>query len=179
MTYLFSTIHGSHLYGTDHDASDFDYFTVVEKQPYRGGSRPRWSRQTLTSDERGAVQDHTVVDLSTFLLGCEKGAPQYLEAMFSSNPIIDKISEFRSGFRVGTSVIDTYLRTIKSFSLSDRYDAEKKRRHALRLAVNARSILECGRFDPRLSPEQVVEFTELAKKDPHEVYEMALNIVWN
>lgn len=179
MTYIFATQHGSYLYGTAHSESDRDMFTVVAKEPYRThNSKPRLSRQIWGTAEDGTLTDSLMVDFSTFMLGCEKGVPQYLEAMFSREAYIDKIEDFRNNFRVGTAVIPTYLRTIRHFSHDER-QPEKRKRHALRLAANARSILERGRFDPRLSPEQVVQFTEQARQTPDEVYELAMNMIWN
>lgn len=177
---LFETKHGSHLYGTAHAGSDLDYFCVVEKQKKAShDSKPGFSRQTFKKSEEGLLIDMTVVDLTTFMVGCEKGVPQYLEAMFSQEPEVDLIEDMRRGYVAGATSVQTYLRTIKGFSYDERDKGNKMKRHALRLAYNVRGILEEGRFDPRLSPEQVVEFTELSTKTSDEVYEAAMTIVWN
>ena len=179
MKYLLSTLHGSHLYGTSHSDSDTDYFSVVDLTTRKTHNKKnKHSKQVIERTPDGQVVDRTVVALSTFMHGCELGVPQYLEAMFCTDPIIDVFPDFRASYRVGTAVIPTYIRVIKSFSYNEKSDRLKKRRHALRLAANARSILGTGRFDPRLSPEQVVEFTELAEKTSDEVYEIAMNIIW-
>lgn len=174
---LFQTPHGSHLYGTAHENSDYDTFTVVAKTVRSSyhNSRARQASQTIKDG-----MDETVVDLSTFMMGLDKGVPQYWEAAMSRKATLDKIPEFRASLRAGSAVLDTYLRTIKSFSFDDRDGGVKKRRHALRLGLDAHNILRYGRFDPTL-PEGVGSVLwEIAEKyTPDEVYEMACNLVWN
>lgn len=142
MTVLFKTIHGSRLYGLHHDASDHDYYTVVTKLPQQ---RARYARQHIGPDG-----DSVTVDIGTWLMQCEKGVPQALEAMFSRQPIVDNIEALRAGYRVGTGVLDTYLRTIDSFA---RANDAKRRRHAVRLAINCAQLRACGRMDPTLDQE--------------------------
>lgn len=116
-----------------------------------------------------------VVDFGTWLLSCEKGVPQALEAMFSTMPIVDEIGSFRAGYRVGTGVYDTYLRTIKSFIMTGEY---KKKRHGLRLAFNLHTIRELGYFNPTLTSQQVEIVSELAKLPDEHTYDWALKLAW-
>lgn len=155
-TVLFSTPHGSHLYGLAHAGSDHDTYTVVTRLPHvaHNGTRARYARQTIRGD-----QDEFVIDLSTWLLLCEKGVPQALEAMFSPRPTVDLIGPFRAAYRATPAVVPTYLRTISSFTRSGDW---KRRRHAARLALNMRSILRHGRFNPELDPTEVVFATACA-----------------
>lgn len=144
---LFSTPHGSHLYGLAHAGSDRDRYTVVTRVPHiPQRTRARYARQTIRGDD-----DEFVIDLSTWLQLCERGVPQALEAMWSQSATIDLIGPFRASYRVGTAVIPTYLRTIRSFARADGF---KRRRHAARLALNARDILTHGHFNPLLTPAQ-------------------------
>lgn len=139
---LLKTLHGSRLYGLSTPESDFDWFTVVSKVRT---NRRKYAKQTLKGS-----QDNNVVDLSTFMLGCEKGVPQYLEAMFSPLDTVNGLP-FRSSYRAGTEALNTYLRTMKSFCMADTY---KTRRHAVRLAFNLRDLARYGRFNPVLTSEQ-------------------------
>src|SRR6478609_10168395 len=108
MEVLFKTVHGSRLYGLSHENSDEDFYTVVSKVKT---NRAKYSTHKITGSE-----DSVVADFGTWLEQCRKGVPQALEAMFSEMPLVDEISEVRSGFRVGTEVYNTYLRTMKSFA---------------------------------------------------------------
>lgn len=170
---LFNTVHGSRLYGLAHAQSDVDYFTVVSK---KGGTtahtKKRYAKQSIVEGV-----DSTVVDLGTFMVGCEKGVPQFLEAMFSEQSICDdKIESLRRSYRCGTGVLETYFRTMKSFALAEGY---KSKRHALRLALNARDITLSGRFNPRLNDSQIEDISRGAHMHQHDVYRLAVDIVWH
>lgn len=167
---LFKTIHGSRLYGLAHADSDYDYFTVVAKP-----AKNRKARLATHSIVDGL--DSNVLDLGTFLDGCVKGVPQYLEAMFSPSPEIDKIAALRAGYRVGTSVYSRYLSTIKTFAFNEKYPYKCKR-HALRLALNMRDMRAAGRFNPTLDRVQVALVSSLAELDAANVYNDALAIAW-
>lgn len=169
---LFKTLHGSHLYGLATPSSDTDYFTVVTKNDSTTAhTRKRYARQSIVDGI-----DSTVVDLGTFLIGCEKGVPQFLEAMFSPEAIgDDNITDLRAGYRVGSGVYDTYLRTMKSFAMSDTY---KTKRHALRLALNMWEMRATGRFNPRLSDFNVRLINKVADYDSDSVYTAALTWAW-
>ena len=166
---LFSTPHGSHLYGLAHEGSDRDTYTVVTRAPHvEQRSRARYARQTIKGSE-----DEFVIDLSTFLLLCDKGVPQALEAMWSQSPTVDLLGALRGGYRASTPVIGTYLRTIKSFARAGDY---KRRRHALRLALNARDILHFGFFNPRLTESDAQLVSRLAHREDAE--DVAYELLW-
>ena len=67
--FFLRTIHGSHLYGTNHAGSDVDWYEI-------------W----LTGKNNQAVVngvDTTKVNLETFVRLIDKGVPQAIEALFS------------------------------------------------------------------------------------------------
>lgn len=174
---LFKTVHGSRLYGLSHADSDEDFYTVVTKQStatrFGRQTRARYAKQKIDGNE-----DSMVVDFGTWVEMCKSGVPQALEAMFSNMPVgDDRIADFRSGFRVGTEVYERYFRTIKSFALSEDKTI-KKRRHALRLALNLRDIGRYGRFNPTLSVEDARFITNMAHKSHEDVYGLGLCIAW-
>lgn len=175
-TTLFKTVHGSRLYGLAHTDSDEDFYTVVTKKPVPSGRqvKARYAKQKITDDE-----DSMVVDFGTWVEMCKSGVPQALEAMFSDMVIgDDRIKDFRAGFRVGTGVYDRYMRTIKSFALSEN-DPFKRKRHALRLACNLREMRETGRFNPTLSIVEARAVTTLAERcGGEQAYELAKIIAW-
>lgn len=149
---LFSTPHGSHLYGLAHAGSDRDTYAVYGNVPHK---RAHWARQTIVGD-----QDQFSIDLGTWLHHCEIGVPQALEAMFSPIPTFDQLGPLRAGFRVGTAVIPRFMRTIRSFCADG---SVKRRRHALRLSINARDLLHHGRYDPTMTPEDAKWATRIAE----------------
>lgn len=172
---LFKTVHGSRLYGLAHAGSDEDFYTVVSKKPYtgKGQGKARYAKQTIVGDE-----DSMIVDFGTWVEMCRSGVPQALEAMFSDMTVgDDRIADFRRGFRVGTEVYERYFRTIKSFALAED-DTRKKRRHALRLALNLNEMARTGRFNPTLSAEDARYITWMSHKTHEDVYGLALCIAW-
>lgn len=173
---LFKTVHGSRLYGLAHAGSDEDFYTVVTKKPvdirYNRQERIKYAKQKITGDE-----DSMVVDFGTWVEMCKNGVPQALEAMFSEMAMEDRIKEFRESFVCGTQVYERYFRTIKSFALAED-EGIKKRRHALRLALNLKELTERGRFNPTLSPEDVSWITDMAHKSHSDVYGLALCTAW-
>lgn len=143
---LFHTVHGSHLYGTAHENSDRDYFTVFSN--VEGRRKARNALQTIEGDV-----DSLKTDLSTFMLYAHKGVPQYLEAMYSREPEVDGLGEaFRLRFTptLGEAV-NTYRRTIDNF-----YEAGdlKRKMHAWRLWFNLQKIMAGVVFDPKLTENQ-------------------------
>lgn len=151
---LFKTEHGSRLYNLHHPWSDHDWYTVVSHNPT---NRKRYARQTIVRYHgHGEVDDETtdsfVVDIGTWLQMVSIGVPQACEALMSRRAVVDKISSLRSDYVLTPSVSERYLRTMKSFAMSDTL---KSRRHGVRLAFNLRSILHTGRFDPSLTDEEV------------------------
>lgn len=147
MELLFRTIHGSRLYGLSHVDSDYDYFEVY-------GFDKQRSRQRIAGTD-----DRTKVSYDKFMLGCEKGVPQFLEAMFSNHADFDNMPfDRRLYYNPGmTKVRDTYMRTIKSFWNSGVEENNfKKKRHAMRLVLNLREMQGNGRFNPTLTPMQAL-----------------------
>lgn len=140
---LFQTVHGSHLYGTNHSGSDYDLYTVVDRMPKQ---RAKYAKQTIVDGV-----DSTVVDFGTWIGMCQRGVPQALEAMFSTKATYDDLSPFRAGFRVdGYAVAERYLKTMKAFIYDDT-GSLKKKKHAMRLALNLNHIGIYGRFNPTLN----------------------------
>ena len=94
---MFSTIHGSRLYGLNHADSDNDRFEL-----YWGKRR---ARQKISGKE-----DVLAVSWDQFYAGVTKGVPQYLEALYSPYKACHMhIPTLRPGYE---STITTYLRTI-------------------------------------------------------------------
>lgn len=162
---LFSTWHGSHLYGLSHTNSDEDFYTVVETVQ---NSQRKYSRQSINDGV-----DSMVVDFGTWLRQCDDGVPQALEAMFSQMALHDDLAAFRAGYRVTTSAYSRYLRTITNFVYSQDY---KRKRHGLRLALNMYDFSRTGRFNPTLSENEQDFVSEVAYKDTDVVYAYAFNI---
>jgi len=155
METLFRTIHGSNLYGLAHENSDEDYYTVLANRPRR---RSRYAKQTIVDNI-----DSMVVDLSTFTRYADLGVPQALEAMFSSYAEIDLIEDYRLSYRANmANARDRYTRTIKSFALNDDF---KRRRHAFRLCLNLIVLMDTGRFNPRLSPQEAIRVSAWAGRE--------------
>lgn len=145
-TLLFETIHGSHLYGTNHEHSDRDTFRVYTN--VEGRKRARWAKQSINGDD-----DSLRTDLSTFLQYAQKGVPQYLEAMWSPYANYDLLGDtFRFGFVPNyAETIKTYQRTIKSFWMNGIENNDRKRMlHAFRLEHNLAEFMNMGRFNPHL-----------------------------
>lgn len=139
-TVLF-TVHGSHLYGLDHEDSDYDTYRVVLDGP-KGKSR-QWIHLN---------HDATEVHIDRFVEQCFQGVPQALEALYSRSGAVNaNYAPFLRGIRVNKyQACDTYRRTALAIGLSG--DGFKARRHGLRLALNLQEFMEFGRFDPTLNP---------------------------
>lgn len=164
-TVLFATVHGSHLYGLAHVDSDNDTYVVLDKVK---SARAKYAKQKISGSE-----DSMTVDFGTWLGQCQNGVPQACEAMFSQMPLVDHIAEFRAGYRLGTGALERYLRTITSFSMTQ---DPKRKRHGLRLALNAYDFQRQGWFNPTLTLNEIDFVTEVAKKDCDVVYATAMNI---
>lgn len=155
-TELFKTIHGSRLYGLAKPGSDEDYYVIV---PTR-----RLAKKINASQSIVGVNDTTTVDFASFVELCHKGVPQALEAMFSRKSKSDFFEDYRQNyFASDPEVIHTYMKTLKSFSLSDK-NREKSQRQALRLALNLEELLYTGRFNPTLSKGTAFKVTRLSQK---------------
>ena len=155
MTLLFSTPHGSHLYGLAHEGSDEASFEVYENKI--GRTKAKTAKQSIVGDE-----DIVRTDLSTFILYASKGVPQYLEARDSQVATEDKLGElYRYNFRPNLwEAIHTYRRTIKGLWMKgDEFeDGEKRfkfRRHAWRLAWNLGEVERGNYFNPTLEKDKI------------------------
>ena len=162
---LYKTVHGSHLYGLAHANSDSDYYIICANRPKK---KARYAKQTIAGEE-----DATVMDFSSWLQSCEKGVPQALEAMFSNMALHDELVSYRAHYRVGPSAYETYLRTMKNFIMSGEF---KRKRHALRLALNMHEFSRKGYFNPTLTERAVDFVTDIAHKDEDIVYAYCMNI---
>ena len=131
---------GSHLYGTAHEESDFDWYEVHDTAPTRRGG----ASQTISGD-----QDVLRIGLSAFMRQADSGVPQALEVMFAPAdwPEVDVIRDMRVRWFPDTArAANTYERTIKSFETLK--VTEKRLTHAKRLAYNRDELIRTGRFDP-------------------------------
>lgn len=154
MSNLFTTVHGSRLYGFHHDASDFDLFTVTDDSARR-------VRQHVT----GRI-DVANVGLNHFLSLAHSGSHQSVEALFS--PVKEWTAEgekYRPMIEAtritGGAVFEKYERTIRKFCYGD----FKRRRHAVRLSINLCELRDYGRIWPRLIAADVRAATRFAEKE--------------
>lgn len=147
MELLLSTPTGSRLYGTAHDGSDYDTFEV-----YTGKKK---MRQLIQGD-----QDRIRASYDQFFKGLSVGVPQYLEALWSPLHTVNRVPWLTAGFVPDYGATTSrYLRTIKSFWLSEQGALYKRRCHAVRLYLNLLDLLEHGKFCPVLTEKQI-EFCE-------------------
>lgn len=155
MTLLLRTVHGSRLYGLAHENSDYDTFEVY------GWDKGRGRQRVIGKD------DVTKTTYDRFMRYCEKGVPQYLEAMFSRMPGVDNFPFDRLGYGIHqVNTRDTYFRTIKSFwTTGMETDSFKLKRHAMRLILNLRSMQDTGRFNPTLNDQEVAWVNEMAHRN--------------
>lgn len=152
---IFTTIHGSGLYGLATEHSDIDIFTVTT-------SRNRKARQKLRVDAEGRNIDKVEVGLSTFLRRANSGSHQSVEALFSGRKVWMRPEHrdfIESSFVCGEEVFAKYERTIKKFCYGD----FKRRRHACRLSLNLYSLRERGRFDPEMTQAEIALANGFAK----------------
>ena len=167
---LFKTVHGSHLYGLSHKASDEDFYVVVNTRRNR---KAKYARQNISDGV-----DTTTVDLGTWVNMCVSGVPQAMEAMFSQMPVFeaDGVAEFRNAFRWGDACADRYWRTIDNFLAEKDF---KKNRHGLRLALNMRDGGRYGRFNPTLNPNDALLITYYSKHlELEELRDKAFSMAW-
>lgn len=139
---LLRTIHGSYLYNINHAGSDMDFYEV-----YTGKGK---AKQTIIDGI-----DTVRISYDSFMHQCYKGVPQALEALYSRDKIVDKIPYIADSFvAASATVYKTYVRTINNFWESQ---SLKKKRHAIRLSLNLRDIMQYGRFNPALSdPDRTI-----------------------
>lgn len=141
---IFSTVHGSRLYGLETETSDYDMFTVTT-------STTRKARQRVSL----SGVDSVTVGLDTFIRRCNEGSHQSVEALFSPlkiwgmNESARMWRHYLEGMRITSpDAYAKYERTIKSFCFGN----FKLRRHAGRLALNLADLRVEGKFNPMLSP---------------------------
>lgn len=154
-TLIFSTPHGSRLYGLHHVDSDYDRFDVYGWDKFR-------PKQTIAGSD-----DVTKASFDRFMLYCDKGVPQYLEAMFSQMATVNEIKGITDTYVPNmTNVNETYNRTIKSFWMFGmENDDYKRRRHAWRLWLNLQDMRQTGRFNPTLQPFEILFVERSADKN--------------
>lgn len=153
---MLETVHGSRLYGTNHEASDFDYYRVICSGR---------TQQKIEGDE-----DTTTVQLHDFIRQVSVGVPQALEALWSPVKTVDPSWKyFFNSLHPGYGeTIDRYNRTIANFMGwrkgggrgRTREPSNKTRLHALRLMHNLQDYLESGSFNPRLSESWVTLYRQ-------------------
>lgn len=161
-TVLFKTVHGSKLYGLAKTTSDDDFYIVT---PTKYTARKINAKQKIEGND-----DTTSMDFASFVTLAKRGVPQTLETMFSRKSRSDFFEDYRQGYYASDpEVIHTYMRTIKSFSLSPK-DPYKRKRHALRLSINLEELLYTGRFNPTLSSANAIRITRLAQKEGIEYF---------
>lgn len=160
MALIFETIHGSNLYGMAHEGSDRDMYYV-----YADG---RKARQSVSGDD-----DVVRVGWDDFLEKALSGSHQSLEALFSPVKVWhdERYRPYVEGIVVPAGPVrEKYMRTIKKFSYGD----FKRRRHALRLALNLQELTRRGKFNPELTRPEVDNITLLALVyHGDELYEIA------
>lgn len=161
---------GSRLYGMAHANSDEDFYRVVPDEHYWKaiGKYPSGDPKVKATQTIIDGIDQMLVSDKTFQRFCYEGVPQALETMFTQEPMIDNLGQYRNDYFAGLNLdhmCGRYMRTIKSFA----YGNFKKRRHALRLSLNLRQAMETqGRFNPTLTSDQVGFITTVASSDPVE-----------
>lgn len=151
---IFETVHGSRLYGFSHASSDYDTFTVTT-------SRAPRSQQTIVGEA-----DMLTVGVGRYTTLIMQGSHQAVEALFSTEKTwgtgaaAEQVRPMLEAVRVtGPEVVARYQRTIKAFSFGD----VKKRRHAVRLAMNLASLRRDGVMDPTLPAADRALAAELAE----------------
>lgn len=146
------TVHGSHLYGLAHADSDDDMYTVADLSMSR-------AVQGVTGKD-----DNTIVPLDVFMDACWRGQPKALEALWSPRAVMSPMMvEFAHTFRVGVGTAqDSFRRTREHLFRDGKVEVMKNRRHALRLAVQLRGIMERGRFNPELNAHTKSLLTRIA-----------------
>ncbi len=154
---IFTTIHGSRLYGFAHAGSDFDTFTVTDS-----------TSQRVKQSVDGEGNDRAIVGIDRFLSLAVSGSHQSVEALFS--PVkewadTDSARKWRTLIESvkigGPDVFEKYERTIRKFSHGD----FKRRRHAVRLRLNLDELRMSQRIDRvRLTPAMVSHCTVLAER---------------
>ena len=126
---LLRAVAGSRLYGTHRPDSDFDYYEVHDRIR---------ARQTIVGS-----QDVTRMPLSQWLLLCEKGTHQALDAMWAPPDYceVDRLTSFRTGYRVDPYRVARQLERT-AFAMSP------DNKHFHRLLFCSMQVRERGWYDP-------------------------------
>lgn len=161
MSVIFTTIHGSRLYGLDHAGSDHDTFTVVTDKHDFGD---RTTRQVVRGYGDQVTNDITFT-LREFMKRADNGSHQALEAIFS--PVKEwpnrkhMYRRYIESWVIGSpDAFAAYERTIRKFAFGD----FKRRRHGVRLAQNLGALRHLGRFNPRMSTKEISYANQLANE---------------
>lgn len=153
MELLLRTPTGSRLYGLAHADSDEDYFEV-----YPGKRR--------MSQRMNGNLDVARVSLDQFLMGLNKGTPQYLEALWSQQKTTNELQWLNYYLPNYWETFRTYRRTSENFWLDGVVNAKPKMvRHSWRLWLNLQDFMEHGRFNPTLTASQVAWLNERTEKE--------------
>lgn len=148
---IFTTVHGSHLYGLAHEGSDQDSMIV-----YRDSREP--------VHKKSGDDDVIHVGLAPLLRYAEGGSHQYIEGLFSEKKIWhdDSYKALIDGFRIPPANIrEKYRRTIHRLC----FGTEKHRRHAIRLAFFFRNLeLGDGRANPTLTGTERILLRSIASR---------------
>lgn len=145
---IFSTIHGSGLYGLANEGSDLDVFMVTDSK------LKKVSHRIEHHHGPGVVVDIAEAGVDTFLRNAWAGSHQSVEALFSRRKVWMNrdYQAMIEGTRVGgAEVFAKYERTIKKFCYGD----FKRRRHAVRLRFNLEGLRNEGSFNPELTDTEI------------------------
>jgi hypothetical protein len=172
MNTLLETPHGSRLYRLHHEESDNDRFQVVEDNPT---VKARYSKHKISGDH-----DLVICDLTTFTAYASRGVPQYLEAMWTPCPTVDRITDLRMSFSPNYyQTQDTYQRTAHNFYVKGKEETDSRksvkfRRHAYRLVLNLQDYRSNGMFNPALTDQQIYQLKAMLLEDRHPDHYLAL-----
>lgn len=158
MDRVFTTKHGSHLYGLAHADSDRDTFIVTFEDSGR-------ALQTMNGRE-----DEVRVGWRTFLDRAKSGSHQSCEALFSDyklwTPEGRALQPMIEGTRVqGGDVFLKYERTIRKFA----FGTYKQRRHGARLYLSLVGLRLDGRFNPTLTAMEAEWVTRMGHYEGEEL----------
>lgn len=154
---LLRVAHGSHLYGTAHAGSDWDFYEVLEPS----GSGNPWTTRYGTSEQAFCGREDVVrKDLGQWMREVAAGVPQACEAAWARPEMagVDLIRPLRFGLRVGSAGWPAHRRAMRNFATgygarTEEY-AAKRARHAVRIALNLRDLRERGRYDPTMAADR-------------------------
>lgn len=159
---IFTTVHGSHLYGMATPQSDRDVFIVTTSTSTHA------THKTYPSGV-----DVCRVGLDTYLRRIFEGSHQSVEALFSPFKVwgdsahAEMMKPYLAGMRItGRAVFEKYERTIRKFCFGD----FKRRRHAARLTLNLADLRLEGRFSPVMTEFEKQYANTLAEYEGEELW---------